>query len=278
MATEDIKQEEEKQEQQEEQNQEQEQQEDPSVELENRAREMGWRPKTEFHGDDDDFIDAKEFINRKPLFDKIEAQGKQLKDALRALNNLKSHYTMVRETEYERALKALKAQRSAAIKEGDGEAFEELDGHIRNIEREADGLQELKKDVPETPQIHPEFQSWLSRNSWYNRVGYMRQYADELGARLHAQGKSPPDVLKEVAEAVREEFKDKFRNPNKDSAPRVDSGVKGSGTGGKSDNFELTPQEKKVMNDFLRMKNPDGTPFMTREQYISDLKRAKGVE
>ena len=257
-------------------------QEDPqkaeALTIEDRAREMGWRPREEFHGDDADFIDAKEFINRKPLFDKIEAQGKQLKDVLRALNNLKQHYTMVRDTEYKRALDVLKKQRSAAIKEGDGDTYEELDDHITRIEKEAADLQVLKQEIPEEQPVHPEFQNWLTRNSWYQSVGYMRAFADQVGAELHGRGMSREKVLKGVEEAVRAEFPDKFRNRNKQDAPRVDSDTKGSGSGKRESGLDLTPQEKKIMGDFLRMKNPDGTPFMTKEQYISDLKKAKGLE
>ena len=35
--------------------------------IETRALEMGWRPKEEFDGNEEDFIDAKEFVRRKPL-------------------------------------------------------------------------------------------------------------------------------------------------------------------------------------------------------------------
>ena len=34
----------------------------------------------DFFGEDDDFIDAKEFVARKPLYDKIAQQSKQLKN------------------------------------------------------------------------------------------------------------------------------------------------------------------------------------------------------
>ena len=58
-------------------NQEQEQ---PTLSpIEEKAIQMGWRPKDQFEGDEEEFIDAKEFVRRQPLFDRIENQNKQLK-------------------------------------------------------------------------------------------------------------------------------------------------------------------------------------------------------
>ena len=65
------------------------------TEVELRAMEMGWRPRDEFSGEDDDFIDAKEFVARKPLYDKIAQQSKQLKNVTQAVEALKEHYGKV---------------------------------------------------------------------------------------------------------------------------------------------------------------------------------------
>ena len=86
----------------------QEQLEQPSEpkhsEVELRAMEMGWRPKEEYNGDEENFIDAKEFVRRKPLFDKIEHQGKQIKAVTKALEALKTHYTRVEEAAVQKAI------------------------------------------------------------------------------------------------------------------------------------------------------------------------------
>jgi hypothetical protein len=83
--------------------------------IEKKALELGWRPKSEFHGAEDEFIDAKEFVRRQPLFDKIEAQSRQLKTVTRTLNELKEHYTKVNEAAYNRAISELREQRKEAL-------------------------------------------------------------------------------------------------------------------------------------------------------------------
>lgn len=240
------------------------------TEVELKAMDMGWRPKSEFNGDEVDFIDAKEFVNRKPLFDKIETQSRELKNVKKALDALKVHYTTVRETEYKRALNELKEQRQEAISNADGVKFEQIDNQIKEIEQQAKEVSAVA-NVPNEPDIHPEFQAWVNQNPWYQSTPYMRTFADLEGARLHAQGLDRNEVLRKVAEAVKKEFPTKFRNPNKEDAPNVEQSG-GSKTGGKSDAFELTAQERKIMNDLVRQ------GVLTKEKYITQLKEAKGLK
>src|SRR5690349_8946842 len=105
--------------------------------IEQKAMEMGWRPLEEFEGAEEDFVDAKEYVGRKPLFDKISTQSREVKQLRQAVEALKTHYTAVRETEYNRALAALKAERKTALNEGDGDKFEALTDEIASIEEQA---------------------------------------------------------------------------------------------------------------------------------------------
>lgn len=239
--------------------------------VEQKAIEMGWRPKEEFNGDEEDFIPADEFVRRKPLFDKIESQSKQIKSVHKALEALKTHFTTVREAEYMRALKDLKASRRDALAEGDADKFEQLDDEIKQVEQEAKKLQEVDiAPIEQERQIHPEFQQFLNKNPWYSSIPYMRAFADEQGKAFAERGMAPKEVLKAVEKAVREEFPNKFRNPNKDSAPHVENSTSKGGKA--SDTFELSEQERKIMNTLV------STGTLTKDDYISQLKRVKGIK
>jgi hypothetical protein len=234
---------------------------------EQRALEMGWKPKDQFSGDEDDFIDAKEFVRRQPLFDKIEAQNRQVKLLNKSMLQLKEHYTKVNAASYERALADLKSQRKDAIVNGDGEAFSQIDDKIKEAE-----AQKAELDAISTPQEQveaPEFQSWKARNQWYGSVKYMRAFADDVGLNLHSRGLSPEQVLLEVEKAVRKEFPEKFRNPNREAAISVENG-RGQTTKSK-DTFVLTDMERKIMNDLVRSK------AMTKEEYIQGIKETRGT-
>lgn len=240
-------------------------------EVEQKALEMGWRPKEEFEGDEVDFIDAKEFVQRQPLFDKIAAQSKQLKNLDKALHALQQHYTKVNETAYKKALADIKAQQEKAVEEGDLNTYHALNQKREEIEEEKEQLQTDFIPEPE-PQVHPTMQAWVARNSWYESQPHMRVFAEEVGARfkgaLMAKTITPEDVLKEVEKAVRAEFPQKFRNPNKDKAPAVE-GAPAVKAGRKEAEPELTEVERNIMNTLVRQK------VLTKEQYLADLKAAK---
>lgn len=242
-------------------------QETPEVSpIELRARELGWRPKEEFSGEDDNFVDAKEFVQRQPLFEKIEHQSRELKNVKKTLDALKGHYTQVRETEYQRALAALQASKAEAINEADGNRTVAIEAQIKKAEREFQQIKQADEaPVANDPQ---EFVSWKSKNSWYEKDESMRMFADTYGTKLARDGMSPPEVLEAVAKKVKVEFPHKFVNPNKANAPDV--GVSGgSGRTSSSERFELSDMERSIMNTLVR----DGT--MTKDQYIADLKKIR---
>ena len=254
-------------------NQEQEQQEVTLSPIEEKAISMGWRPKDQFEGNEEEFIDAKEFVRRQPLFDRIENQNKQLKNVTKALEALKVHYTRVEEAAVQKAINQLKAQRKSALADGDGDSFELIDDEIKKAEHQLTQIEQVKNQpiVKETI-VHPEWQAFQSRNPWYITTGYMRKYADEIGLELESKGIAPVEVLKQVEQAVRKEFPNKFVNPNKQNAPDVEqSRGGGKPTGKESDSF-MNEQERKVMNDLVR------SGVLTKEKYIADLKAAKGLK
>ena len=256
-------------------NQEQtEQQEETSLSpIEEKAIQMGWRPKEQFEGDEEEFIDAKEFVRRQPLFDRIESQNKQLKNVTKALEALKVHYTRVEEAAVQKAINQLKAQRKSALADGDGDSFELIDDEIKKAEQQLSQIEQVKNQpLVEETVVHPEWQSFQSRNPWYNSTGYMRKFADEVGADLAARGVPPAEVLQRVEQAVRKEFPNKFVNPNKEHAPTVEQS-RGSSkqTSKESDSF-MNEQERKVMNDLVR------SGLLTKEKYIADLKAVKGLK
>jgi len=254
---------------------EQAQQEPQYSPIELKAMEMGWRPKEEFNGDEEDFVDAKEFVGRQPLYEGLASTKKQLKAVQQALEAFKGHYTKVKETEYQNALATLKAQKKAALKEGEVDAFYELEEKIETIEAEKQAFVDEQKQIQAAePTVHPELQSWMAQNPWYMSQPHMRTFADEVGKKYQhavlAGELTPSQVLKKIEQEVRQEFPNKFRNPNKDKPSAVEGSSSKSSS--KSGDFEMTEQERQVMNTLVRQK------VVTKDEYIRDLKAAKGLK
>lgn len=243
-------------------------------EMEQKALDMGWRPKEEFEGDEVDFVDAKEFVQRQPLFDKIAQQNKHLKNFEKALSALQQHYNKVNETAYKRALADLKVQQEKAVEEGDLNTYHALNQREKEIEKEKEQFIQ-EQNVPDEPVVHPTLQAWTNRNTWFESQPHMRVFAEEVGARYKgavlAKTMTPEEVLKEVEKAVRAEFPHKFRNPNKDKAPAVE-GTSGSKPARGSADPELNEQERTIMNTLVR------GGHMTKEKYLADLRAIKSKE
>jgi len=246
---------------------------DKQVELELRAKDMGWKPLEEFKGDPEDFIDAGEFVRRKPLFDKIETTGKQLKHISTSLEYLKEHYKKVKETEYNRALADMKAQLKDAKREGNNELVADIEEAQERVTKERDEFLEEVETIKVEKGPHPAFEQWLARNKWYTSSESMRAYADVVGTRLHKQKMEPEQVLLEVEKAIKKEFPEKFRNPNRDNAPSVEGSS--SRIVKKNDPLDtsfLNEQDIRVMNQLVRDK------VLTKEEYIADMKKQYGVK
>ena len=235
--------------------------------MEQKALEQGWRPKEEFNGDPESFIDAAEFVRRGELFSKIEHQSKELKQVRQALEALKDHHSKVKETEYKRALASLDSARKQALADGETERFFALEEKIEEVKAEkAEFDAELKsvptKDAPQPPQ---EFVNWVNQNKWYESDKAMRAYADRLGAEL-ASSYPPATVLTMVEKEVKKEFSHKFTNPKTTRPMAVEPAGRGGSTSG---GFALTPDERDIMRKFVR------SDVMTEQEYIAELKKVR---
>jgi hypothetical protein len=235
---------------------------------EEKAMEQGWVPQDEWEGDPEQWRPAKEFLDRGELFKKIEDQNRTIKEFKRALDDLKGHHAKTRETEYARALQALKEQKIAALEEGDAAAVIKLDDQIDLVKDEQSKLKNAPQETTET--VNPEFTEWVDKNKWYETSQPMRAYADALGRDLAYKGLTPSQVLKEVERLVREEFPNKFTNPNR-SKPGAVEGSTNKGGKSSGDNITLSDDERRVMQRFIR------TGVMTEKEYMTELKRIKGA-
>lgn len=238
------------------------------------ARAQGWKPKEEYEGDPNKWRPAKEFVERGELFGKIDTLGKELKETKKALTMLQEHHSKVKETEYKRAVEELKALQKRHLEEGNADEYLQTTELLTDLKAEQKAREVVEKQVSQqvakTPD--PRFTAWVEQNTWYATNREMREFADAIGLQ-HAQAnpqKAPEEVLTYVTTQVKRAFSEAFVNPNRNKP----SAVEGSSTpsGNKKDSFELTDEERKVMNTFLR------TGALTKEEFIADLKKMRGIK
>ena len=241
--------------------------------VQQKAIDAGWRPRAEFEGADDEFIDAGEFVRRGELFDKIEQRRKEISELRKTVRVMQEHHGKVREAEFKRALDLLKKQKVEALKDNEPERVVDLDTQIDEVKDQlaltkADAAREVIKDEPD-----PRFLSWVDKNKWYAQNTELKEFADSVGiayTKAHP-GISPVDVLKYVETRVKTAYPDKFKNPNRERASAVEGGDgnrTASRKASQTDDYEMTAEEEKV---FATLKRAD-PKFWTKERYVADLK------
>jgi len=237
---------------------------------EQEAREMGWRPKDEWDGDPEKWRDSKEFVERGELYGKIDTMGKELKETRKALKMLQEHHTKVKETEYKRAVEELKALQKKHLESGDSDGYIETTELLTDLRAEQKAREVVAETQPKN-QIDPRFVDWAQSNSWYEKNQDMRDYADIIGQGYASKnpGIDPELVLKYVTREVKSKFKDSFQNPNRERSAAVEGETPRGVAKGKT-SFELTEDERKVMNTFVRQ------GILTKEEYIEQVKQLRG--
>jgi hypothetical protein len=248
-----------------------------TTEIEVQARELGWRPQTEFKGKEADFVDAETFVKRgkeiMPLLKKnnqrlegeLTRAQQELKDlraavadGATAVEELKKFNTEMTRQAAEAAKAELLAQLKQAKKDGNTDLEVELTDQLSETSaalREAkkaptgeERRQEQKpnggdKPGPDAAAAKIEFDSWKTDNDWYGKDDIKTGVANGIAAKLRREN-SPlvgVDFYKEVSKQT-EAFMDKDRpNPNKvESGGRSNGG--GSGGQGSGKLYQDMPQ------------------------------------
>jgi len=243
--------------------------------VETEQMELGWLPKdkwVEAGKPEDEWRPAKDFKERGELFSRIASLDKENRATKATLKALKGHYDQVRETEYQNALKTLKQEKKAALEAGDADAVIDIDEKIQDTkaQQRQEKAEAQRQEVAQV--IPPEFNSWTQSNPWYGKNQEMTVLADNLGKSYALQnpGVSPKEVLDYVTSRVKKAFPESFTNPRRESPGAVES-PRTTAKAAKVD-FEMDDIEKAAMEKFVKMK------IMTKEQYIEDLKKVKGIK
>lgn len=234
--------------------------------VEKQALEKGWKPKDEYQGDPAKWRSAEVFLALEEPLTRIEKQSKEMKQLRAALEAFKEHHTKVKENEYNRALKNAKDAYRKALAEGDTDRALAIDERMDELQEEKQEFvkQAQQTQIEEPQELHPEFVSWKSKNTWYEENLQMRRKADALGNAYAMQGMDPTEVLKQVEQDIRKFFPEKFTNPNRNRPSAVEPSSRGGGT---KDTFVPTQQQKEIARKFA------ASGVMTEAQYYAELKK-----
>lgn len=254
----------------EEQSQEQQQ---AIVEVEDRAKKMGWIPKDQFKGDPERWRPADQFVKRadelmpimrvqlKKYEDKITNLETEVRTTKGTMEKIVKMADKVGQREYERAKADLTKKQVEAVAVGNVEEWSKLEGEKDKLEKPEPVQVEKPMQEPENPQ----FKTWHADNDWYLSDTAMTRYANAVAAETPKMA-SYTDWLRVVETAVREAFPHKFTNAARSKTAPVDGGNTRGGGGGrpKGKSYNDLPSDAKAQAD----KYVSQGLFKTREDYV----------
>lgn len=253
---------------------------------------QGWNPnKDEWDGDPEDWVGAKEFIERGKLMSRISEESKQrkkvekkLQQVEQALQALGEHNKKIAEKERTKLLEELKEERLTAIDEDDHRAAAEIADKIDEVKamevEEPDlNFDEDDDDSDETPQQREysqeeltTLQSWIDKNSWFTSNAAMNGAADALSRRFAANNPdgNVEDMLAYVDKEIRKEFPHKFKKQLKGSAVTEPTGrgvakKRKAGAKSKYSASDMSEEQMDIARTYERM------GIMTRQEYANQL-------
>jgi hypothetical protein len=235
---------------------------------ETQAKDMGWKPKTEFHGQEDDFVDAKEYVQRQSFIDHINKLNRRVKDQQSAIDTLAQHNKKIAEMSYNQALAELTDRQKQAI----------ATGNIQVAQQTSDELVKLKTEGK--PDLHIPSSAEASakefvekHKSWFNRDNpenaAMQSFAIALDEELiRAQpNMSAEERLETVEQRIKDQYPSRFER--KLSTAVISQSAKPLADHDKTYN-DLPAFHKNVIKQ-LKTSYPNDKNLINK--YIADLKK-----
>ena len=232
---------------------------EPEKTVEDEAKDMGWRPQEEFEGDDSKWIEAREFVERKPLYDRIHKLEQNNKRQSQTIHEVNDHISKVRKSEYERAMVDLEAKKKYAVESADSDEVRKVDSQIEDLK--------TQRPSGRNP-LHPAIEQFLDDNQEWWGNNEMQDYAIARHDRVMQEGDTDMESgLKKVLNDVKTRFPEQFENGNRYQHSAVEGGRRsGKGSKARFTSDDLSESQRAIGERWVRsgaMKNI--------QQYVDEL-------
>jgi len=181
--------------------------------LESLARDMGWRPKEDWKGDDSGWRDAGEFV--KHTVDANRTLKRELGEVKDVVKGLSKTNERILERELAKQRKALERQFAEAVDANDPTAARQVSAQIDALDR--------------TPAQTDYKSKFKADNPWFGENKKATAYAVTMAGVAAEEGKDPDAQLAFAAAEVKEKFPELFDKPaERRTPPSVEGGSRSS--------------------------------------------------
>jgi hypothetical protein len=234
--------------------------------IEEIAAQQGW--KADHEGPDK--IGAQEFINRKPLFDKIKAQNRELKEVKKLVEGMANTYKSMSDAQYRKGIADAAQKMKDAEDAYDVKAFKEASNEKAALET---AQAATVTAIPAADQSL--IDAFCEKNTWFDTNKIMR--TDALDYREKFVKRNPDASTQEVLEYVetkmKKDYPESFEPAPNTRRPAV-SAVEGASTASHADPLNklkasMSAEEKRIMGMFTKNGN------MTEKEYLESYSQVR---
>lgn len=248
------------------------------------ASAKGWVPKDKYTGDPEKWVDARTFVDRGKKFNhnlqnkvsKLEGEIAKMASSAAQFKKYHEEQLQQKDAELVQAIKTLKSQRNAAVRDDDDEGASAIEDRMEVLEAErrktAEELEKSKQPEPEPdgPAGSKEtIQSWIDDgNKWFAEDLKLQTYAVQLARELTANGEKARgrELLDMVTAQMREEFPNKFGNQRRNRPGNVEGGGNTPVNAGGKGERDLPAADRAIMNELLE------GGYVTKENFLKNYR------
>jgi hypothetical protein len=199
------------------------------TDVEARARRAGWRPREEYRGDPERWVDADQFLEvaehdlpiakerNKRLDQKLTRQERMLEQQAQAIHELRAMASKNEERAYERARQELLVAQAQAVETADTATYQRATAQLAELEKEKPKpAPTVAPGLPPSEDVQ-DVQNWVKSQDWWQKD----QQLTNLVTGMHAQVMmahpelSQMDGLRRVQRMLAEDYPDKFGQTQK---------------------------------------------------------------
>ena len=253
---------------------------EPQIDVETEARTLGWKPREEYKGPDDKWVDAAEFVdnghkfmpfirsNNAKLIQKtqtLEQQLNGLRGELEAARGDLSTFQEFHNEEVARRVEETKQSLKQEIKQArdDNDVDRELDLQSKLSELNASVKEAEKEPESFAPPLTPDYMAWRAENPWFENDRVKTYETMATATRLREER---PDL---VNQAFYAELNRRLAGePERKTTSKVEESRGGSNSNAGGRTYSDLPSDAKKQCDKWADKfvKPNGT-WKTKDEY-----------
>lgn len=236
-------------------------------EVDELAKELGWRPKSEWNGTDEEWTDSRTYLRKSREINR--SLSRELKDVKKQIEGIGRATSKMTTQALARQRQELLAARDEAFEAGDKDAFKQIDEALTKLPtaEAADAADGMTSEGKEWAEKH---------SSWFGKDKEATDYAAKRADEYAREGLSPARQLAAVEKDMRKHFPDLFPEEKEPKAvntpPSLARPQRTATPSPKEKGYAtLPPAARKACDEWVRNQTENGNKWASKDTWAASF-------